>query len=60
MAKLAAEKAAIDAQLADSAIYAEQNKETLKTLILEQAYVARDLAQLEGEWLELQGLLEKA
>ncbi|MBI4290873.1 MAG: ATP-binding cassette domain-containing protein [Betaproteobacteria bacterium] len=60
MAKLGAQKSAIDAQLADPAIYAESNKETLKTLILDQAYVARELSQLEGEWLELQEQLEQA
>jgi len=60
MAKLAAQKSGIDAQLAGSAIYAEANKETLKTLILDQAYVARELSQLEGEWLKLQEQLEQA
>ena len=59
MAKLNAQKAAIDAQLADPAIYAEANKDALKTLILDQAYVARELAQLEAEWLEQQQRLEQ-
>ena len=59
MAKLNAQKAAIDAQLADPAIYGEPNKETLKTLILDQAYVARELAQVEAEWLEQQQQLEQ-
>jgi ATP-binding cassette subfamily F protein 3 len=58
MAKLAANKAAIDARLADPAIYGEDQKETLKTLILDQAYAARELAQVEAEWLELQRRLE--
>ena len=59
MAKLSARKAAIDAQLADPGIYGEDRKETLKTLILDQAYVARELEQLEAEWLELQHKLEQ-
>ncbi len=59
IAKLAAQKAAIDARLADPAIYGEANKETLKALIVEQAFAARELAQLEGEWLELQAQLEQ-
>jgi len=59
MAKLSAQKAAIDAQLADPGVYGEGRKETLKTLILDQAYVARELAQLEAEWLELQHKLEQ-
>ena len=60
MAKLNAQKSAIDAQLADPASYGEARKETLKTLILDQAYVARELAQLEAEWLEQQQKLEQA
>jgi ATP-binding cassette subfamily F protein 3 len=59
MAKLNAQKAAIDAQLADPAIYGEAQKNALKTLILDQAYVARELAQLEAEWLEQQQRLEQ-
>src|SRR5204863_1193317 len=54
MAKLNAQKSAIDAQLADPASYGEARKETLKALILDQAYLARELAQLEAEWLEQQ------
>jgi ATP-binding cassette subfamily F protein 3 len=60
MAKLNAQKSAIDAQLADPSIYGEAQKEALKTLILDQAYVARELAQLEAEWLEQQQKLEQA
>ena len=59
MAKLSAQKAAIDARLADPAIYAEANKEALKALIVDQAFAARELAQLESEWLELQQQLEQ-
>jgi ATP-binding cassette subfamily F protein 3 len=59
MAKLNAQKSAIDARLADPSAYGEAQKETLKTLILDQAYVARELAQLEAEWLEQQQKLEQ-
>src|SRR5438309_564377 len=59
MAKLNAQKSAIDAQLADPASYGESRKDALKTLILDQAYVARELAQLEAEWLEQQQKLEQ-
>ena len=59
MARLSAKKAAIDARLADAAIYAEDQKDELKTLILDQAYAARELEQLEAEWLELQRKLEE-
>jgi ATP-binding cassette subfamily F protein 3 len=58
IANLNAQKTAIDAQLAGSAIYSEANKGALKTLILDQAYVARELAQLEAEWLQQQEQLE--
>src|SRR3989441_2563777 len=58
IAKLNAQKAAIDAQLADPAIYSDANKGELKALILDQAYAARELAQLEAEWLKQQEQLE--
>ncbi|HEY6239714.1 MAG TPA: ATP-binding cassette domain-containing protein [Burkholderiales bacterium] len=57
--RLNARKSAIDAQLADPAIYGEAQKESLKALIVDQAFVARELAQLEAEWLELQARLEQ-
>jgi ATP-binding cassette subfamily F protein 3 len=59
MAKLATQKSSIDAQLAGPAVYEEAQKETLKGLILDQAYVAKELAQLEAEWLEQQHKLEQ-
>ncbi|HZR70111.1 MAG TPA: ATP-binding cassette domain-containing protein [Burkholderiales bacterium] len=59
MAKLTPRKAEIEARLASGAIYEEANKEALKTLLLDQAYLARELAQLEAEWLQLQEKLEK-
>jgi ATP-binding cassette subfamily F protein 3 len=59
MAKLSAQKSAIDARLADPAIYGEAQKDALKALILDQAFVARELAQLEAEWLEQQRRLEQ-
>jgi len=58
MAKLNAKKAAVDAQLADPAIYGEEKKDALKALIVDQAYVARELAQFEAEWLKLQEQLD--
>jgi ATP-binding cassette subfamily F protein 3 len=58
MAKLNAKKAALDAQLADPAVYGDGQKEAMKTLVLDQAYVARELAELEAEWLALQEQLE--
>ncbi|HEX9672289.1 MAG TPA: hypothetical protein VGA12_02510, partial [Burkholderiales bacterium] len=58
LAKLNARKSAIDAQLADPALYGEAQKDTVRMLAVEQAYVARELAQLEAEWLALQEQLD--
>ena len=59
MAKLNVRKAEVDTRLADPAIYDDGNKEELKALILDQAYIAKELEQLETEWLEQQEALEK-
>jgi ATP-binding cassette, subfamily F, member 3 len=59
MAKVSASKASVDARLADPAVYGEDRKDALKDLILDQAYAARELEQLEAEWLELQRQLEE-
>ncbi len=59
MAKLNARKAAIDGQLAGQAIYGEAQKDALKALLVDQAYVVRELSQLETEWLELHDQLEQ-
>jgi ATP-binding cassette subfamily F protein 3 len=58
MAKANTRKADIDAKLADPAIYAEDKKETVKAHLFEQATLAKELEQLEGEWLERQAELE--
>ena len=58
MAKLNTKKAGIDAELLDPAIYGAEHKERLKTLVADQAFAVRDLAQLESEWMTLQEQLE--
>jgi ATP-binding cassette subfamily F protein 3 len=50
MQKLNERKAGIEARLADPAIY--QDQEALKAALLDQAYVAKELEQVESEWLE--------
>ena len=60
MAKLNEKKSAIEAQLADPALYGEMQKDALKALILDQAYIARELTELEAEWLALQEQLEES
>jgi ATP-binding cassette subfamily F protein 3 len=56
MAKLNSQKSAIDARLAEPALY--QDPAALKALLLDQAYVGKELAQIEGEWLQKQAELE--
>jgi ATP-binding cassette, subfamily F, member 3 len=58
MAQRSEQKAAIDAALADPAIYEADNKPKLKTLLADQVECSRELEQLEAEWLELQEQLE--
>ncbi len=58
MEKLNVRKKQLDTELAGGDIYAAENKEKLRTLLLDQSYVARDLGTLEGEWLEQQAELE--
>ncbi len=57
--KANARKSEIDARLADQGLYQGEDREELKRLLLDQAYLARELEQLESEWLENQSLLEK-
>src|SRR3989440_2667546 len=50
MAKLGAKKAALEAELGDPATYQDPHK--VKALVADQAYVAKELDELESEWLE--------
>jgi ATP-binding cassette subfamily F protein 3 len=59
MSKLQQKKADIDAKLADAQIYEAARKEELKSLIADQGVCARELEQLEMEWLEQQEALEQ-
>jgi ATP-binding cassette, subfamily F, member 3 len=59
IAKRHEQKAAVDAQLAEPTIYEAANKSKLKTLMNDQAFYGKDLAQLEEEWLEQQEQLEQ-
>jgi len=51
MAKLNASKAEIERQLGDPATY--QDGEAVKKLLIDQAYVAKELEELEAQWLAL-------
>jgi ATP-binding cassette subfamily F protein 3 len=59
MAKLNTHKSAIDARLTEPGMYDEAKKDQLKTLLQDQAVAAKELAQLEAEWLEQQQRLEQ-
>ena len=59
MAKLNAEAKAIEAKLADPGIYGAGQKDALQALVADQAYNARELAELETQWLALQEELEQ-
>jgi ATP-binding cassette subfamily F protein 3 len=58
--RLNARKASIDASLADATLYLPESKQALEAQLLDQAYVAKELGQLETEWLEKQALLEQS
>jgi ATP-binding cassette subfamily F protein 3 len=58
MAKGNLKKEELTQKLADSEIYNDANKEKLKTLLLEQANLTKELEQLEIDWLEQQEFLE--
>ena len=58
LAKLNAKKQTLGTQLEDSNIYNEVNKDKLKALLLDQAYLVKELGQVEADWLEQQEFLE--
>jgi ATP-binding cassette subfamily F protein 3 len=51
MAKLNAQKSALEAALGDPALCQDADK--LRTLVADQAHVAKELETLENEWLEM-------
>jgi ATP-binding cassette subfamily F protein 3 len=51
MARLNARKSEIEAKLGDPAVY--QDQAALSAALQDQAYVAKELEQVEAEWLEL-------
>jgi ATP-binding cassette subfamily F protein 3 len=57
MARLNTQKASIEQKLSDPAVY--QDPDALKALLQDQAYVAKEIEQMEGEWLEKQAELEQ-
>ena len=58
LARLNAQRSAVDARLADPAIYLDPAKEVLQAALRDRAYVGKELVQIESEWLEKQAELE--
>jgi len=58
IAKRSAQKHTVDTRLADPEIYDKDKKKELATLLADQAFYAKELTQLEAEWLEQQEALE--
>ncbi len=52
MEKLGVERSEIEAKLADPALYSGDNKDSLKKLLADQAYLQKELDQAEAQWLE--------
>jgi ATP-binding cassette subfamily F protein 3 len=58
--RLNARKAALEMRLADAALYLPDAKDALQATQFDQASVAKELGELEAEWLERQAELEAA
>ena len=58
IARLNAKKAEVEARLTDPAIYQDPARVALDAALADQAHIARDLGELESEWLEKQAQLE--
>jgi len=50
--KLSIEKQAIEAQLADTELYNEENKDKLRELLTDQAYLQKEMAAAELQWMK--------
>ena len=60
MARLNAKKAEVEARLADPALYQNPDRRALDAALSDRAHLARDLGELEAEWLEKQAALERS
>ena len=52
MEKLGDQKQDIEEKLADTDLYSDENKDKLKQLLADQAYVQKELDQAEADWLD--------
>ena len=60
MEKLNEEKLIVEEKLSDIDLYTDENKETLKQLLTDQAYIQKELDQAEADWLNASEALEEA
>jgi ATP-binding cassette subfamily F protein 3 len=58
--RLNAKKAEVEARLADTTLYQSPSRAALDAALADQAHIAKDLVELESEWLEKQAELELA
>ncbi len=60
MEKLDLEKQAIQSKLADNDLYNDENKDQLRKLLTDQAYVQKELDTAEAQWLDASEAYEAA
>jgi ATP-binding cassette subfamily F protein 3 len=60
MTRLTTQRVRIDAELAQSSIYTDSNKQKLKELLLEQVKTQQELNATEEAWLDASAALEEA
>jgi ATP-binding cassette subfamily F protein 3 len=58
MLRLSKRKTEVEGLLADPAIYQEASRQALNNALSDQAHIARELGELESEWLQKQAELE--
>ena len=58
--RLQGEQEALEARLADAAIYSAENKSALNELLADQARVKKQLAEVEAQWMAAAEALESA
>jgi ATP-binding cassette subfamily F protein 3 len=58
--ELQQQQQAIDAQLADPALYSDDNSETMTQLMQDKAYLAKDISELEEQWMQASEEYEEA
>ena len=59
MEKLNIKKAEIETRLADNELYEDGQRELLKQLLTDQAYIQKELDQVEEEWFAVQEEIEQ-